>query len=79
MPTHDKHIFVRPKMRAYYEKSAYLRKKVLILGGGRFLIFRTPARSQISTFSLGQKGCAYYGKSAFYDCAYYEWAQYNYI
>ena len=26
---------------------------------------------QISTFSLGRKGCAYYEKSA-----YYEWAQY---
>ena len=62
-------------MCAYYGKSAYLRKKVLILGGGRFLIFRTPALSQISTFSLGQEGCAYYGKSAFFECAYHEWAE----
>ena len=28
-----------------------------------------------SLFSLKQ-GCAYYGKSAYYECAYYEWAQY---
>ena len=36
-----------------------------------YLFFRNPPFPQISTFSLGQKGCAYYGKSA-----YYEWAQY---
>ena len=33
--------------------------------------FRNPPLPQISRFSLGQKGCAYYEKSAFY-----EWAQY---
>ena len=27
---------------------------------------------KISTFSLGQKRCAYYGKTADYECAYYE-------
>ena len=31
---------------------------------------------QLSTFLLKQKGCAYHGKSAYYDCAYYEWAEY---
>ena len=25
---------------------------------------------QVSTFSLGQKGCAYYGNSAYYECSY---------
>ena len=34
---------------------------------------RNHSLSQISTFSLGQKGCAYYGKSA-----YYEWAPYQF-
>ena len=36
-----------------------------------YLFFRNPPLPQISTFSLGQKGCAYYEKSA-----YNEWAQY---
>ena len=36
-----------------------------------YLFFRNPPLPKISTFSLGQKGCAYYGK-----CAYYEWGQY---
>ena len=36
-----------------------------------YLFFRNTPLPQISTFSLGQKGCAYYEKSA-----YYEWAQY---
>ena len=31
---------------------------------------------QISTFQLGQKGCAYYQESAYLGCAYYESAQY---
>ena len=35
-----------------------------------YLFFRNPPLPQISTFLLGQKRCAYYGKSA-----YYEWAQ----
>ena len=35
-----------------------------------YLFFRNPPLSQISTFLLGEKGRAYYGKSA-----YYEWAQ----
>ena len=33
----------------------------------------------ISTFSWGKKRCAYYRKSAFYECAYYKWAQYALI
>ena len=36
-----------------------------------YLFFRNTPLPQISTFSLGQKGCAYYEKSA-----YNEWAQY---
>ena len=36
-----------------------------------YLFFRNPPLSQISAFSLGQKGCAYYEKGA-----YYEWVQY---
>ena len=32
-----------------------------------YLFFRNPPLSQISTFSLGQKECAYYGKSADYE------------
>ena len=31
----------------------------------RLFIFRNPPLPQISTFSLGQKGCAYYEKSAY--------------
>ena len=38
------------------------------------LFFRNPPVPQISTFSSGQKGCAYYEKSA-----YYEWAQYLFV
>ena len=37
-----------------------------------YLFFRNPPLLQISTFSLGQKGCAYYEKSAYYECAYNE-------
>ena len=40
-------------------------------------IFVNPPLPQISTFSLGQKACAYYEKSAYYECAYYKWAQYE--
>ena len=36
-----------------------------------YLFFQNPPVLKISTFSLGQKGCAYY------DCAYYERAQYH--
>ena len=39
-----------------------------------YLFFRNPFLPQISTFSSGQKGCAYYEKSA-----YYEWAQYLFV
>ena len=46
-------------------------EKVLIW---RKTLIRNPPLSQISTFSLGQKGCAYYEKSA-----YYERAQYRFI
>ena len=35
-------------------------------------IFPKSTFSKISTFSLRQKECAYYGKSAYYECAYYE-------
>ena len=31
---------------------------------------------KISTFSLGQKGCAYHEKSDYFECAYYERSQY---
>ena len=41
-----------------------------------YLFFRNPPLPKISTFSSGQKGCAYYGKSAYYEGTYYEWAQY---
>ena len=37
-----------------------------------YLFFRNPPLLQISTFSLGQKVCAYYEKSAYNECAYYE-------
>ena len=37
---------------------------------------KNPPLLPISTFSLGQKGCAYYEKSAYYECAYYKRAQY---
>ena len=40
-----------------------------------YLFIRNPLLPQISTFSLGQKRCAYYGKSAYQEYAYYEWAQ----
>ena len=40
------------------------------------LFFRNPPLPKISTFLLGQTGCAYFGKSAYYGCAYYEWGQY---
>ena len=41
----------------------------------KLFIFRNPPLPQINTFSLGQKECAYYGKSAYYEYAYHEWAQ----
>ena len=41
-----------------------------------YLFFRNPPLPQISTFSLGQKGCAYCEKSAYYECAFYKRAQY---
>ena len=39
-------------------------------------IFKLLCPLIISTFSLGQKGCAYYEKTAYYECTYYERAQY---
>ena len=36
-----------------------------------YLFFRNPALPQISTFSLGGEECAYYGKSDYSECAYY--------
>ena len=44
-----------------------------------YLFFRNPPLPQISTFSLGQKGCAYYEESAYLGCAYYEDVQYSKI
>ena len=52
-------------------------KRLNFVKNTRYLFFRNPPLLQISTFSLGQKGCAYYEKSAYYECAYYERAQYN--
>ena len=48
-------------------------KRLNVAKNTGYLFFRNPPLPQISTFSLG---CAYYGKSAYYECAYYEWAQY---
>ena len=39
-------------------------------------VFRNPPLPKISTFSLGQKRCANFGKYACLGCAYYELAQY---
>ena len=39
------------------------------------LFFRNPPLPQKSTFSVVQKGCAYYEKSVNNECAYNEWAQ----
>ena len=36
-----------------------------------YLFYKNPPLPQISAFSLGQKGCAYYGKSAYYECVEY--------
>ena len=36
-----------------------------------YIFFRNPPLLQISTFSLEQKGCAYYKKSAYYERAQY--------
>ena len=40
------------------------------------LFFPKSSFPQIRTFSLGQKGCAYYGESAYYEYAYCKWVQY---
>ena len=45
------------------------RQNIEIIPG--YLFFRKPPVLQISTFSLGQKGCAYYEKSAYYERAQY--------
>ena len=39
-----------------------------------FIFFRNPSPNK--HIFVRKKGCAYYGKSAYYECAYYEWAQY---
>ena len=52
------------------------RKRLNVEKNTGYLFFRNPPLPLISTLSLGQKGCAYYGESAYYECAYYEWAQY---
>ena len=43
--------------------------------GGNLFCLNLPL-PQTSTFSLRQKRFAYYRKSAYYECAYYKWAQY---
>ena len=42
----------------------------------RLFIFPNSPLPRISTFSLGQKGCAYNEENAYLGCAYYESAQY---
>ena len=44
-----------------------------------YLFFRNPPLPQISIFSIEQKRCAYYGRSAYYEFADYERSQYLYI
>ena len=39
----------------------------------------TGTRTQLVTFSLGQKGCDYFGRYDYLGCDYYEWEQYVYI
>ena len=51
--------------------------KRLVVEKNKGCFFRNPPILQISTFSLGLKGCAYYAKSAFYECAFYECAYYE--
>ena len=55
----------------------YFRKKISDLKNTSYLFFRNLPLFQISTFSLGQKGCAYCEQSAYYECAYNERAQNN--
>ena len=54
----------------------YIHFNIYLINTG-CLFFRNPPLPQISTFSSGQKGCAYYEESAYLGCAYYESAQYS--
>ena len=45
------------------------RKRLNVEKNTGYLFFRNPPLLQISTFSLGQKGCAYYEKSDYYECS----------
>ena len=47
------------------------RKRLNVAKNTGYLFFRNPPLPQISSFSLGRKGCAYYQKSAYYECAQY--------
>ena len=47
-------------------------KRVPVEKNKGYLFFQNPPLLQISTFSLEQKGCAYYEKGAYYESAYYE-------
>ena len=38
-----------------------------------YLFFRNPSCTQIVKFSLGQKGCDYFGNCDNFKCDYYEW------
>ena len=58
---------------------AKLEKIFLIFKLKDYLFFQNPPLLQISTFSSGQKECAYYEKSAYNECALYERAQCNII
>ena len=42
----------------------------------KLLIFRNPSHTQIVTFSLGRKGCDYFGECDYLACDYYEWGEY---
>ena len=54
-------------------------KRVPVEKNKGYLFFQNPPLLQISTFSLEQKGCADYEKSAYYESAYCERAQYIFL
>ena len=51
-------------------------KRLNVVKQTGYLFFGNPPLPIIITFSLGPKRCAYYEKSTYCECAYYEWAQY---
>ena len=77
MPSHNKYIF-RPALlvRNFSKIIKMSLKRLNVEKNIGYLFFRNPPLLQISTFSLGQKVCAYYEKSAYNECAYYGRAQY---